>query len=155
MSQKILSSSHNQTISLAKRLGKELSKGDVIALVGDLGSGKTTFTKGIAVSLGAKSYSSITSPTFVLIRDHDELKIPLYHNDAYRIKDPLEIELAGFDEYLSKGGVLVIEWADRIKSVLPSSYLKIQFEHVAPNKRLLKFLPRGSHYKVLVNKLKF
>jgi tRNA threonylcarbamoyladenosine biosynthesis protein TsaE len=153
MNFEIISNSRSETISIGKKLGAFMSGGDVLALVGELGCGKTTFTKGIAVALGAKSEREINSPSFVLIKEH-EFKIPLYHMDVYRIKNPIEIELIGFDEYLSNKGVLAIEWADRIEKILPESYLKIEFTHLKRNGRLLRFMPIGRHYEAIMKKFK-
>ncbi|MBM3254067.1 MAG: tRNA (adenosine(37)-N6)-threonylcarbamoyltransferase complex ATPase subunit type 1 TsaE [Candidatus Omnitrophica bacterium] len=149
----IISNSHNKTVSIAKKLGAMLVRGDVLALVGELGSGKTTFIKGIAGAFGVKDYTNINSPTFVIIREY-ELRVPIYHIDAYRIKNPLEIELAGFSEYLSQNGIAVIEWADRIEEILPSTYLRIELRHLGKNRRLIRFIPKGRRYKIVLKRFK-
>ncbi len=150
----IISTSSKETISIAKKLGILLGKGEILALVGELGSGKTTFIKGLGLAAGAKNCLDINSPTFVLIKEY-AFRIPLYHIDAYRIKNPLEMEMAGFDEYLALDrGIVAIEWADRLMSILPGSYLKIEFEHVLKNKRLLRFsASKNSRYQIILKKL--
>ena len=109
-----------QTYAFGERLGEILQANDVIALLGDLGAGKTTLTHGIAKGLKIKT--PISSPTFTLLFEHtkSERNIPLYHFDAYRLTDENEWYDAGFMDYLDNNGVSIIEWADRIKTVLPA-----------------------------------
>ena len=114
--------SHNETelIALGKQLGKLLEKQDVIILSGDLGAGKTTFTKGIAKGLGIDQM--IKSPTYTIVREY-EGRLPLYHLDVYRIgNDPDSIDL---DDFLFGDGVTVIEWGELLGDSLPSDYLKL------------------------------
>jgi len=114
--------SHNETelIALGKQLGKLLEKQDVIILSGDLGAGKTTFTKGIAKGLGIDQM--IKSPTYTIVREY-EGRLPLYHLDVYRIgEDPDSIDL---DDFLFGEGVTVIEWGELLADSLPDDYLKL------------------------------
>ncbi|MFH0839043.1 MAG: tRNA (adenosine(37)-N6)-threonylcarbamoyltransferase complex ATPase subunit type 1 TsaE [Candidatus Omnitrophota bacterium] len=148
----IITTSYKHTIALGKKVGALLSAGDTVALIGELGSGKTTFTKGIARALGLQYTKEINSPSFVLIKEYD-LKLPLYHVDVYRLKNPLELECVGFEEYISERGVLVIEWADKVVSLLPRHYLTIKFEHLAKDTRLLKFIPNGKRYNDMIKDL--
>ena len=114
--------SHNETelIALGKQLGKLLEKQDVIILSGDLGAGKTTFTKGLAKGLGIDQM--IKSPTYTIVREY-EGRLPLYHLDVYRIgNDPDSIDL---DDFLFGDGVTVIEWGELLGDSLPSDYLKL------------------------------
>ena len=112
------------------RVGKELAgtarPGDVYALVGDLGVGKTVFTKGFARGLGIEE--PVNSPTFTILQCYEDGRIPLYHFDAYRIEDPGEREEIGFDEYIGGDGVCLIEWAGRIAELLPPGTVVVRIE---------------------------
>jgi len=120
----IYTNSAEETMAFGEKLGKKLKRGDVIALFGDLGAGKTTFTKGLA--LGLNLADDIHSPTFTLIHEHPGA-IPLYHVDLYRLSGEEEVETIGIEEYIYGDGVTIIEWADRMKSMLPESRLDIEF----------------------------
>lgn len=111
-----------ETIELALKLGRILQRGDTICLTGDLGTGKTAFTGGIARALDIAGY--ITSPTFTIVNEY-EGKLPLYHFDVYRISDPDEMYETGYDEYINGEGVTVIEWADLIEDVLPRERIDV------------------------------
>ena len=100
--------------------------GHVYALVGDLGVGKTVFTKGFAEGLGIEE--AVNSPTFTILQIYDEGRIPLYHFDVYRIEEPEEMEEIGFDEYIEGDGVCLIEWAGRIADLLPDNTIVIRIE---------------------------
>ncbi len=117
--------SSQETVEVAKRLGNILQNGDVICLNGDLGTGKTAFTNGIAQSLGIDGY--ITSPTFTIVNEYRG-NIPLFHFDVYRIGEPDEMFDIGYDEYISGEGVVVIEWADLIKDVLPLEHIRVDIK---------------------------
>ena len=118
--------SQQDTIEFGKRLGKLLKKGDVVCIAGDLGTGKTVLTNGIAWALGINEY--ITSPTFTIVNEYHREDASLYHFDVYRFSDPEEMFEIGFEEYLYNGGVVVIEWADLIKSILPEENIWITIE---------------------------
>src|SRR3989338_3030772 len=111
----IISKSVHDTKSIGKTIAKHLKAADIICLFGELGSGKTMLTKGIAGGLKIKE-SKVISPTFVLIREHSKGILPFYHFDLYRLKNECEIAAIGYEEYLYGDGVSVIEWADRLKS---------------------------------------
>ena len=124
----------------AQKLGEQLQAGDVIVLTGELGSGKTTFTKGIGLGLGIKQM--IKSPTYTIVREY-EGRLPLYHMDVYRIgDDPDSIDL---DDYLFNDGVTVIEWGNLLAQDLPDTYLEIIFDYTA-ERRNLTLKPHGEHY---------
>ena len=123
---KIITHNPEETIELGKKIAVTLLKGDVILLYGDLGSGKTTFTKGIGEGLGLKS-SPINSPTFVLVREY-KAKLPIYHLDLYRLDRLEDIEGIGIEEYLYGDGVTIIEWAEKIKDILPKRYLSVKLK---------------------------
>src|SRR3989338_11070284 len=112
-------------IILGEKLAKKLRRGDVVALSGNLGSGKTTFTKGIGKGLGVKNPRRINSPTFVLIKEYDG-KMPLYHLDLYRLDAFREIENLAAEEYIYGKGVTLIEWAEKIKCLLPKKYISVK-----------------------------
>lgn len=111
-----------KTINLGEQLGKLVKPGDIICLNGDLGAGKTHFTKGIARGLGIEDY--ITSPTFTIVNEY-EGRLKLYHFDVYRVNDPDEIYAIGFDEYIFSEGVSVIEWSTYIDELIPKENLSI------------------------------
>ena len=114
------------TFAHGRGIGEAAASGDVIALIGDLGSGKTVLAQGIAAGLGIGG--PIASPTFVILHEYENGRLPLYHFDVYRIGDISEMDEIGFDEYLQRGGVLLIEWADLIEQILPAPYLRIAIE---------------------------
>lgn len=118
----IRTSSENETMEIGKTLGVILKKGDLVCLSGDLGTGKTAFTKGIALALGIGGY--ITSPTFTIVNEYSG-DMMLYHFDAYRIEDPEEMFEIGLEEYLSGEGIVVIEWAELIREALPGEYIQV------------------------------
>jgi tRNA threonylcarbamoyladenosine biosynthesis protein TsaE len=121
--QLIQSDSFEETQTLAVRFAKLLRSNDVIALYGNLGSGKTAFTAGIAKGLGI--YETIPSPTFTILIEHESAAIPLYHFDAYRLSSANDFSTLGFEEYFDAGGVCVVEWADKIKKLFPSRTIHI------------------------------
>ena len=116
----------------------------MICLDGELGSGKTVFTKGIANALGIDE--SVTSPTYTIIKEYNG-ELPLYHMDVYRLDG--NTDGVGIEEYFNKGGVVVIEWADTIKDILPDERLDIYFKVVDENKRVLVLNPHGKKYEDL------
>ena len=118
--------SPEETLEVGKELGKASMAGQVYALVGDLGVGKTVFTKGFAEGLGIEE--PVNSPTFTILQIYDEGRIPLYHFDVYRIEEPEEMEEIGFDEYIEGDGVCLIEWAGRIADILPENIIVIRIE---------------------------
>lgn len=116
------SNSLKETENIAKAFAKELKPGDVITLDGDLGAGKTAFTQGLAKGLGVEDY--VSSPTFTIVNCY-EGKYPLYHFDVYRVDDSDEMYEIGFDEYVGTDGIAVIEWAEKIKEILPEKRYEI------------------------------
>lgn len=116
-----------ETENFGRRLGESLSAGDVVAMVGDLGTGKTTLTGYIARGLGIKE--TVSSPTFTIIKEYNSGRLPLYHFDVYRIGVPEELFNIGADEYFDGDGVCVVEWADLVSEELPenSKYIFIEY----------------------------
>lgn len=141
---KITTRNELDTIELAQNFESEKFPNMIICLNGELGSGKTMFTKGIANALGINE--NITSPTFNIIKEYDG-ELPLYHMDVYRLDG--NSEGVGIEEYFTKGGVVVIEWADTIKDILPDERLDIEFKVTSENKRLLILKPYGKKYEEL------
>jgi len=141
----LTSHSPKETQKIASKLAKRLKKGEVLCLFGDLGGGKTTFIQGLAKGLGIKK--RVTSPSFVLMRKYpvkDYLLTNLYHIDCYRIKSAKEILDIGFNEILEdKNAVIAIEWADKIKKILPDKRVDIKFEFIDEVTRKIDFRKRG------------
>ena len=149
---KIISKSVNDTLKIGKVIAKNLREGNIVCLFGELGSGKTVLTKGIASALGIKR-RKVISPSFVLIRQYSTAKIPLYHFDLYRLKTIEEILDLGYEEYFYNDGITVVEWADRLKYLLPKEYLKIKLYIKSDSQRLFKFTAFGKHYRELLRSL--
>jgi len=145
---KFISTLPDQTTEFARRFGKLLEPGDVIALEGDLGAGKTTFTKGLAEGLGITR--TVNSPTFTIIKEYMG-KMPLYHMDVYRVQS--SDEDLGFDEYFEGEGVTVVEWAHLIEDQLPPQLLTIYLKHGENGSRVLTFEPSGERYESLCKEL--
>ena len=122
-----ISASADATIALGRTIAATLRRGDVLALCGDLGAGKTHFVKGVAAGLGASS--GVTSPTFTLIHEYPGGRLPLYHFDFYRLEDGDEALKIGLDEYLDGDGACVIEWADKFPALLPPHTRWLHFTH--------------------------
>ena len=116
-----------ETRAFGLELGASLRKGDIVALIGDLGTGKTALTKYIAEGLGIQEV--ITSPTFTIVQEYRQGRLPLYHFDVYRIGDPEEMYELGYEEYFYGDGVCVIEWADLIEELLPEYTKTIRIEY--------------------------
>ncbi|MEG0771845.1 tRNA (adenosine(37)-N6)-threonylcarbamoyltransferase complex ATPase subunit type 1 TsaE [Clostridium sp.] len=116
-----------ETENLGIQLGRYTNEGDIICLIGDLGTGKTHLTKGIAKGLNIEEH--ITSPTFNIVNEYDG-RLKFYHFDVYRVNDPDEIAAIGFDEYIFGGGVSVIEWANYIEELIPEESVTITLEKV-------------------------
>jgi len=121
----LITHSEEETIALGKKIGSKLQKGDVIALQGTLGAGKTTITKGIALALGIED--TITSPTFCLISEY-EGKMPLYHMDVYRLEGGEDFINLGVDDMLYGRGVCLIEWSEKIMEELPKKTIILRLE---------------------------
>lgn len=128
----ILTKSRNETILLGERLGRSLKANDVVAITGELGAGKTTMIQGIAKGLGVRNW--VTSPTFTIINEFQG-RICLFHMDMYRLNGPEDAEDIAIEEYFNKGGVTVIEWAEKIKALLPDGVKEISIEIVSEDQR--------------------
>ena len=132
----IVSESPSETTKLAVDLSKSLKPGDVVALIGELGAGKTCFASGLAVGLGVKGY--VKSPSFTILNIYDEGRLPFYHVDLYRIENKLELVDLGLDEYVYGKGVTVIEWAERIEDELPSNTITVKLSYESETSRKIE-----------------
>lgn len=131
------------TFELGVKIGKEACPGDVYTLIGDLGVGKTAFTKGVAKGLGIEE--PISSPTFTIVQVYEEGRLPFYHFDVYRIGDVEEMDEIGYEDYVYGEGVTFIEWANLIEEILPVKYQEITIE---------KDLEKGFDYrKIIIEKI--
>ncbi len=128
----IISHSPEYTKNLGEKIGKDIHPGSVIALFGDLGSGKTVFAQGLAKGLGVKSI--VTSPTFVIINEY-EGRLPFYHIDTYRLTSPEDMHNLGYEEYFYSNGVTAIEWAQKIEDLLPEEHLRVDFKILGESER--------------------
>ncbi|MFC1993592.1 tRNA (adenosine(37)-N6)-threonylcarbamoyltransferase complex ATPase subunit type 1 TsaE [Chloroflexota bacterium] len=145
--------SHNaeQTQKIGTRIGELARPGDIFLLVGELGTGKTCLTQGIAWGLGIKEYAM--SPSFVIVRELYG-RLPLYHADLYRLDNIEEIAELGLDEYLYGGGVCVVEWAEKGSGVLPVEHLLIEIRYLSDTERGFNLKPGGERYLKLLAQLK-
>ena len=143
MEYKVTTRDEKETIQIAENLESEKFENMVICLEGDLGSGKTVFTKGFAGALGIEE--NITSPTFTIIKEYYNGEMPLFHMDVYRLDG--KVDGIGLEDYFKKNGVLIIEWADTIMDYLPEERLDIKFRLVDENTRVLTFIPHGEKYE--------
>ncbi|MFC1868077.1 tRNA (adenosine(37)-N6)-threonylcarbamoyltransferase complex ATPase subunit type 1 TsaE [Thermodesulfobacteriota bacterium] len=139
---KYLTNSDKETVGFGQKLGTLLSEGDVVALTGELGSGKTWFTKGLALGLGIGQDTVITSPSFALVNEYRGRHL-FYHIDLYRLEDISDIHSVGIEEYLYNDGVVVMEWADRWPEILPEWKVEVKFKIIDDNSRDITVC--GSH----------
>ncbi|MCL5290126.1 MAG: tRNA (adenosine(37)-N6)-threonylcarbamoyltransferase complex ATPase subunit type 1 TsaE [Firmicutes bacterium] len=145
-------SSPEETVRVGKVLGALLEPGDLLCLSGDLGAGKTTFARGVALGLGIKG--RVTSPTFILINEYPG-KIPMYHMDVYRLDGPAGMDDLGYEEYFYGNGVTLVEWAEKVEKILPGERMDI---YLAPSSedsdaREITLKPRGGRYCRLVKEM--
>ncbi|MDI6786533.1 MAG: tRNA (adenosine(37)-N6)-threonylcarbamoyltransferase complex ATPase subunit type 1 TsaE [bacterium] len=141
---KIITKSTQETKNIGKKLSKFLKIGDILILVGDLGSGKTTFVQGIAK--GLQINNRVYSPSFTIINEYPK-KIPLYHIDLYRLDKIEEILSVGIEEYLWGNGIAIIEWGEKIKELI-DSYMEINFCFIKENIRSLEFFLYGKGFNL-------
>jgi tRNA threonylcarbamoyladenosine biosynthesis protein TsaE len=142
-----------ETVRIGKSIGSLLQPGDVVALVGELGAGKTQCIKGLAAGVGVGKPTYVSSPSFTLINEYPG-RAPFYHIDLFRLKSEKEAEELGLDEYFQGEGVTAIEWADKIPSLLPKEILWIHIHYTGQHIRSLKIVGRGKRYEELVKKFK-
>jgi len=150
----IFTNSPATTLAMGKKIGEKLTTGSIIAMTGELGCGKTLLTRGICEGLGVP-HRQVSSPTFVLVNEYKG-RLPVFHMDLYRlgnIDDGFEI---GIMDYFTRaeGGVMVIEWAEKMLSILPRDMLKIEFEILGEKKRRIKFTSKSKKFDVVLKGLK-
>jgi tRNA threonylcarbamoyladenosine biosynthesis protein TsaE len=135
----VTTNSANETVKFGQKFGSQLKGGEVIALVGPLGAGKTHLIKGIVAGLGAEDAANeVTSPTFVLVNEYSG-RLEIYHLDAYRLDSIAQFEQIGFDDYCHPGSVVLIEWADKVEQALAGiNYIKIELSHLGPTARRIR-----------------
>jgi tRNA threonylcarbamoyladenosine biosynthesis protein TsaE len=143
--------SPEETHALGVRVGGLLRAGDVVLLQGDLGAGKTTFTQGLAAGLGV--VGSVTSPTFTLVHEYGGGTAPLFHFDPYRLAGPDDIVDLGFEEYLERDGVVVVEWAERLGRLTPRENLSVRIETTQTDDRAVTITAHGVRYADLLRSL--
>ncbi len=146
-----ISHSEAQTRRLGARLAPLLQPGDVLALIGDLGTGKTRWVQGVCRGLGVTD--PVVSPTFILVNEYQG-RYPVYHIDLYRLNDAPETFTFGLEDYLYGYGISLIEWADRAKDLLPAEHLTIELYHLGETKRRVVLRPYGHRFVTLVEILK-
>ena len=140
------SESLQQTLAFGVALGRRAFPGAFIALIGDLGAGKTALVRGIGVGLGVTS--RVQSPTYILVQTHEGGRLPLWHADFYRLGDAEELEAIGFFDILGGDGVVVVEWADKFLDDLPSDRLEIRID-IQENNRTLTVLATGERHRAI------
>ncbi len=128
----LITASPEETISLGKKMAKSLKRGDVVSLIGELGSGKTTLIQGICNGLGVKGY--VTSPTFVMVNIYQG-KVPVYHLDLFRLRGVQDLEGIGYEDYVYGQGVCLIEWGEKIRGLLPLTRIEVQLKRLGPGER--------------------
>lgn len=136
----------------AEELGRLVASGDVITLQGDLGAGKTTFTRALARGLGVDPAVPVTSPTFAVLQEYQG-RIVLYHVDLYRLTGEDDVLSTGVEEYLGGPGVTVIEWPDRLETLMPDARLLITMEYAGPEKRTLVLRGYGAQWAERIKRL--
>ena len=142
-----------QTIELGNLIGSLLKAGDVVALIGQLGAGKTYLTKGIAEGQGVKDRKEVTSPSFVLIKQYMG-RMPIYHFDAYRVKSPDEMYDIDSVGFFWGEGISIIEWADKVMECLPDDFIKITIETVGETSRDIHISYQGERYRSFMEEFK-
>ena len=149
----VLSRSPRFTFELGRKLGAIMRGGEIVGLVGELGTGKTSFVRGVAAGAGVGEAAWVRSPTFTLVNEYDG-RVPIYHIDLYRIAKAEEIDMLNLREYLYAGGVSLIEWFENLPFTEVEEYLEIKLAHVGKNARELTFTAYGARYEELVKELR-
>jgi tRNA threonylcarbamoyladenosine biosynthesis protein TsaE len=147
----VVSRHSTDTEALGEEVGRLLAGGDIVCLSGELGSGKTVFTKGLARGLGVTTEHAVRSPSFVLVHRYQG-RIAVYHADLYRLDGATDMEDVGLREFLGGDGVAVIEWADKFEASLPVERLDITMAQQTEETRLITITPRGARYRELLER---
>jgi len=138
------------TLEFGELLGKYLMAGDVVALIGDLGTGKTQLAKGLARGVGVPEEYCITSPTYTIVNEYQG-RTPLYHLDLYRLEGNSDLENLGYEEYFEGRGVTVIEWAEKISHLLPENRMEVHISYLGNDVREFEIIGFGDHYGKIVD----
>jgi tRNA threonylcarbamoyladenosine biosynthesis protein TsaE len=146
-----ITKSREETMELAESFAGMMSGGDLIALIGELGAGKTVFVKGLAKGLGVDGYNYVNSPSFVVVKEYDG-KVPLYHFDVYRFCGKLFNETIDHERYFYAQGVTAVEWADKIPDILPDEYVEVTICYVRGDERSVRFRAVGERPKNIMEK---
>lgn len=136
-----ISESAEKTEEMGRKISSCLRSGDIVCLIGELGTGKTCFSRGLISGLAVAS-KYIVSPTFTIINEYQG-KFPVYHFDLYRLDSEDELEMLGFREYFYGSGVTVIEWADKLRRFLPNDRFEVHFSHISETARRIAFKVKG------------
>ena len=150
----IQSKSTSETIRLGKSIGSRLRPGDVVALMGELGAGKTQLIKGLATGAGVGKPTYVSSPSFTLINEYPG-RVPFNHIDLFRLDSQKEAEGLGLEDYLHGGGITAIEWADKIPSLLPEEMLSIHIVYTGKKTRSIEIIGKGKRYEDLVELIRY
>jgi tRNA threonylcarbamoyladenosine biosynthesis protein TsaE len=148
----IVSRSVEETISLGEKFGELVSAGDFIALTGELGSGKTHFTQGVAAGLGVDPSIRVTSPTYTIMNSYAG-RLHLHHFDLYRLSGDQDAAELGFEEYFNGTGVCIVEWAERLQDLLPDGRMTVIFSYIDDTVRAIAVEPHGARYEELARDL--
>ncbi|MEA3490086.1 MAG: tRNA (adenosine(37)-N6)-threonylcarbamoyltransferase complex ATPase subunit type 1 TsaE [Candidatus Omnitrophota bacterium] len=148
----ITTNSPEETVEVASRLAAELREGDLVALVGELGAGKTMFVKGVARGLGVRDPLYVNSPSFVVLKEYHGRK-DLYHFDIYRLDLKSFCETLDYERYFYGNGITVVEWAEKIADILPEEYLEVGIEYADHSERKLNFKSVGKRFDALLEKM--
>jgi tRNA threonylcarbamoyladenosine biosynthesis protein TsaE len=148
-----VSAGPRDTLAAGRMLGAALPPGSVVGLTGELGAGKTCFIKGMACGINRTPEDEVTSPTFAILQEYAGT-VPVYHVDAYRISGSDDLATIGLEDCMEAGGIVVIEWADRIMEIVPDEHLMISIRVISEHQRQFLFTPSGAAYRAAVKKLR-
>jgi len=149
----LLSNSEAESEAIGRAIGASATAGDVIGLLGELGTGKTRLAKGIALGLEVTEHEEVRSPTFVIVREHPG-RLRLFHVDAYRLSGAGELWGLGWEEILNQGGLTVVEWAERVAQALPVDRLTVELEIAGANSRRVRMSSGGTESKDLLARIR-
>jgi tRNA threonylcarbamoyladenosine biosynthesis protein TsaE len=144
--------SPGETEELGRNLGALLDQGAFLALRGELGGGKTCFTRGVVQAAAPESAHLVASPTFAIMNQYPG-RVPIYHFDFYRMAGEADIEDLGFSEYLLGEGVCIVEWSERLEGLLPADHLRITFHYAGDDRRMITMEARGTDSEILLSRL--
>ncbi|MBP2651130.1 MAG: tsaE [Firmicutes bacterium] len=149
----LITNQPEDTLRFGETMAAKLQAGDVICLSGDLGAGKTLLTQGIAAGMGTEC--SVTSPTFTIMQVYDDGRVPIYHFDLYRLDIRDELDNIGFEEYIGRDGVAIIEWADKFPAAMPKEYLWLEITIGKDStERIIRITPAGERFIELCEELR-